>query len=249
MKALHKKKKNMVTYCERTMKQEELKADKKSVIIMEELKAKKKHAYRVLDDAQDKLLALDEVQADLIKAVNETEDKLMEIEMILQDALHTAFTAFKDMTQAITNQQKEKIMDFIKKVQDAADEFNKEFFPYACKEQIDFIEEFTAKQERGEAFDDEGDDFNDKLVVLGEKDDLIQMLEQSKDFIEKKINEKEIIINKGIGEEANRIQKTIETHQKKRNRGIVKDIINTCNGYRNEIATEFNNMRDDADEN
>ena len=67
-------------------------------------------------------------------------------------------------------------MDFIKKVQEAADDFNKDFFPYAIKEQIDFIEDFTAKQERGEAFDDD-EDFNDKLVVLGEKDDLIQMLE------------------------------------------------------------------------
>jgi hypothetical protein len=36
-------------------------------------------------------------------------------------------------------------MDFIKKVQEAANDFNKEFFPYACKEQNDFIEDFTAK--------------------------------------------------------------------------------------------------------
>lgn len=58
----------------------------------------------------------------------------MEIEMLLQDTLFTSFGQFKDMTQVITNQQREKIMEFIKKVQDAANEFNKEFFPYACKE-------------------------------------------------------------------------------------------------------------------
>lgn len=92
----------MVTYCERTMREEELKADKKSVLIMEELKSKKKHAYRDLDEANDKLLALDEFQAALNKDVNETEDKLMEIEMLLQDSLHTAFNQFKDMTQVIT---------------------------------------------------------------------------------------------------------------------------------------------------
>ena len=55
----------------------------KGLAPLEELKSKKKHAYRVLDEAHDKLLALDEVQGDLIKAVNETEDKLMEIEMLL----------------------------------------------------------------------------------------------------------------------------------------------------------------------
>ena len=43
------------------MREEELKADKKSVMMMEELKSKKKHALRELDDAHDKLLALDDV--------------------------------------------------------------------------------------------------------------------------------------------------------------------------------------------
>ena len=65
------------------MREEELKADKKSVDIMEELKSIKKHSYRSLEDANDKLLALDEVQGDLMKAVNDTEDQLMEIEMLL----------------------------------------------------------------------------------------------------------------------------------------------------------------------
>ena len=51
MKRLHKEKKNMVTYCERTMRNEELKADSKAVVIMEELRAKKKYAHRELDDA------------------------------------------------------------------------------------------------------------------------------------------------------------------------------------------------------
>jgi hypothetical protein len=44
------------------------------------------------------------------------------------------------------------------------------------KEQGDFIEDFNAKQERGDNFDDD-EEFNDKLLILGEKDDLIQMLE------------------------------------------------------------------------
>lgn len=73
------------------------------------------------------------------------------------------------------------------------------------------------------------------------------MLEQSKDFVDKKINEKESIINKGITEEMKQIQERIEKNQKKRNRGIIKDIIETCNDYRNTIDTEFNNMREEAE--
>lgn len=34
---------------------------------------------------------------------------------------------------------------FVQVVLTEADNFNKEFFPYACKEQTDFIDDFTAK--------------------------------------------------------------------------------------------------------
>lgn len=168
------------------MREEELEADRKSIAIMDDMRSKKKHAYRDLDDATDKMLLIDDLEKELISSVDKLEDDLMEIEMLLQDALQTAQGDFKDKTHAINSQLKEKTHEFIKVVLEAADEFNKEFFPYACKEQIDFIEDFTAKQERGEAFDDD-EEFNDKLVVLGEKDDLMQMLEQSKDTIEKQI--------------------------------------------------------------
>ena len=77
------------------------------------------------------------------------------------------------------------------------------------KEQGDFIEDFNAKQERGDNFDDD-EEFNDKLLILGEKDDLIQMLEQSKDFIEKEISARESDVNKSINDEEKRIEKMIE---------------------------------------
>ena len=41
----------MVIYCQRTMKEEEIKADAKSIVIMEALKKKKKYSYRTLDEA------------------------------------------------------------------------------------------------------------------------------------------------------------------------------------------------------
>ena len=42
----------------------------------------------------------------------------------------------------------------------------------------------------------------------------MQMLEQSKDFIEKKIQDKETVINKGINEETKSIERNMEKHQK-----------------------------------
>lgn len=73
------------------------------------------------------------------------------------------------------------------------------------------------------------------------------MLETSKDFIEKTIQNNESVINKGINEETKKIESDIEKHQKKRNRGIIKDIITTCADYRNTITNEFSTLRDEED--
>jgi len=65
------------------MRTEELLADKKSIMKMDELKQKKKYAYRELEEAADKALIIDEYEADLIEHVNKCEEELMEIEMLL----------------------------------------------------------------------------------------------------------------------------------------------------------------------
>ena len=209
MKVNHKKKDNIITYCMKAMRDEEKRAEKKSIAILDELKGKKKYAYRTLDSSTDRSMQIDEIEEDMINAVNKVEDDLMDIEMLLQDALHTAMNSFKDQTHGINAQLKAKTKEFIDFVLDQANEFNKEFFPYAMKEQGDFIEDFNAKQERGDNFDDD-EEFNDKLLILGEKDDLIQMLEQSKDFIEKEISARESDVNKSLSDEEKRIEKMIE---------------------------------------
>lgn len=48
-------------------------------------------------------MILDDFETDLINAVNKVENDLMEIEMLLQDALYTAFSLFKDKTHAINS--------------------------------------------------------------------------------------------------------------------------------------------------
>ena len=145
MKANHKKRKNIILFCQRSMKEEELVADKKSIDKMDALKAKKKYAWKEVENAADRNLMIDDVEKDLKNEVDNVEDQLMEVEMLLQDALFTAFGDFKEKTHLINSDLKNKTNDYIKKVLEAAEEFNKEFFTYAMGESVAFIEEFTAK--------------------------------------------------------------------------------------------------------
>ena len=143
------------------------------------------------------MMMCDEIEAKLIKAVNKLEDDLMDIEMLLQDALQTAFGNFKEKTQEINKLLKETTNQHIKFVIEQADEFQSQFFVYAIDEQSKFEEFLTAQQANNAELDDD-DEFNNKLEILGEKDDTIQMIENSKEFIEKAIQEKETIISRGI---------------------------------------------------
>ena len=65
------------------MREEELNAEKRSIVLLEVMKGLKKHSYRNLKEAQDLAHECDESEISLNKAVNKLEDDLMEIEMLL----------------------------------------------------------------------------------------------------------------------------------------------------------------------
>ena len=65
------------------MREEELDAEKRSIEILNDLKSKKKHKYRDLDEAEDRSMVLDDTEKELVNAVNKVENDLMEIEMLL----------------------------------------------------------------------------------------------------------------------------------------------------------------------
>lgn len=54
MKLNHKKKENIIIYCSKKMREEELDAERRSIIILNDLKSMKKHKYRELDEAEDR---------------------------------------------------------------------------------------------------------------------------------------------------------------------------------------------------
>ena len=76
------------------------------------------------------------------------------------------------------------------------------------------------------------DEFNDLLELLIEKDPLVVHLDNSKDFMDLSINKLETEIGKAINSEWNEILRVMLEKQHKRNRNIVKEIIDTCEKFR-----------------
>lgn len=87
MKLAHKDKSHIITYCSKVMRDKELECEKQSIELIKSFQRLKKHKLRYLDQQDDKAALLDEIECELVEAVEKLEDDLMEIEMLLQDAL------------------------------------------------------------------------------------------------------------------------------------------------------------------
>ena len=92
------------------------------------------------------------------------------------------------------------------------------------------------------------DEFNDLLELLLEKEPLLQHLDQSREFMETKIQKMETEIMKAIKTEWDGLEQNMQLKQHKRNRSIIKEIITTCNTFRNEIKEEFINLKGEEDD-
>ena len=73
---------------------------------------------------------------------------------------------------------------------------------------------------------------------------MVQWLEQSKEFFDQKLAEEERQITKKISEEWNGIDKNMMDSQYTRNRGIVKEIIETTLDFRKSLKNKMDEMRD-----
>jgi hypothetical protein len=75
-------------YCSKIMKDEELLGEKKSIDHIRNFQRLKKHKLRDLEEQDDKALIIEDYETELHNAIEGLEDNLMEIEMLLQSALH-----------------------------------------------------------------------------------------------------------------------------------------------------------------
>lgn len=91
MKVAQKEKERIITYCEKVLKEDELTAEKKCIELIRKLQSAKKHKMRQLEGAEEEgEYDIVEEEENLLKNVDLLEDNLMEIEMLLQDALQKA---------------------------------------------------------------------------------------------------------------------------------------------------------------
>ena len=136
MKAHHKEKMNVVTYCSQQMRQSELKAEQDSIELIRKLLSLKKHKLRDIEDnpEDNNDMVVEETEADLLLQVDVLEDNLMEIEMLLQDALHVSFVQFKDKVAVINADMKKKTIEHIKFVAEEAETFHGNLRAHALEE-------------------------------------------------------------------------------------------------------------------
>ena len=66
----------------------------------------------------------------------------------------------------------------------------------------------------------------------------------SKEFFDQQLGEKERYITKNIAAEWEGVEKSMLTMQYSRNRGIVKEVIETCLEFRKSLKTKMDDMRE-----
>lgn len=69
IKLLTKEKKRNIMFCEKTLRDSELAAEKKCIVLIQKFESLKKHKIAALEASENKMLEIDDCQDDLKKAV------------------------------------------------------------------------------------------------------------------------------------------------------------------------------------
>ena len=121
-----------------------------------------------LADQEDKSMQIDDYENTLMDKISILEDDLMEIEMLLQEALNEATGKFTDEVKRLNSELRTKTMDFIKDVQAEYETFSINLKSGALNEQEAF-EKLVENMEN----ESQSSEFNTKLEVVGDRDQLI----------------------------------------------------------------------------
>lgn len=87
MKQVNKEKTKNIIFCKNELHQAELNAEQKSIALITKYNSEKKHILNELDELEDKSMQIDDYENTLMDKIADLEDNLMNIEMLLQDAL------------------------------------------------------------------------------------------------------------------------------------------------------------------
>ena len=171
--------------------------------------------------------------------------------MLLQDALQISTGQFKEKVDLINGEMKKKTIDHIKFIGECAEDFNANLRTHALEEQTKFDTRINENEDALAEIENEVEKhiYDFQLVFFSDKDVLIQLLDTSKEMMETKVAEKEQLINKAIANLQEDTLKKLLSGQHSRNRSIVKEIIATCENFRNEIKEDFSVLKEQDDDN
>lgn len=81
------------------------------------------------------------------------------------------------------------------------------------------------------------------IDLMADREVLVQLLDNSKEFFETQVNQREGQITKAIVQDQKNTEEGIMTGQHTRNRGIVKEINDTCIHFREEITFKIAELK------
>ena len=110
----------------------------------------------------------------------------MEIEMLLQDALHEATAKFKENVKVLNDNINGKSDKFLQDVGEQSSTFSGLLKDAGIIEQDQFMRQI--EQQGDDEQHDDSEEFNMKLDIFGSKEDLNQYLDNYKEFLDLKIN-------------------------------------------------------------
>jgi hypothetical protein len=216
MKGYHLAKVKIIQYCRDTMTQAERKAEQDSILKIEEYKKHEKHIYRRIEKERasaakrDVETNHDDLEVELDGRIKTLQKDLLEIEIVLQDALKTAQKNFGSKVNAQIELMKAATSLYIEDVKKNVQEFNEKFKEAVNAETERFrirmeevdIDEITKEYEQNMAL----------LDVLTEYDNetLATHLEGFREATDGKISLVETIVTSGISQDWAETKRQVE---------------------------------------
>jgi len=214
----HTRKAKTIEYCSSILRQGERDAEKKSIVLVDDFKAKYNEEHKNIDWKNASDQELNNFDKTINELIDVLEDKLMAVEMKLVEALTTATGEFSKEVEAINNEMTSESTKFTNDVQEDMNKFIAELRDHAYKlnEEMNKDDENNLNQWENEP---------DLIQLLYDKETLTQYFEQAKETQENKISEKDNIIRSDINNDWKSTKEKVVEEQHDRNRNIIQEII------------------------
>jgi hypothetical protein len=234
----HKRKMKTIDYCTNILRDGERDAEKKSIVLIDEFKARYNDEYRKVNWKDPSDQDLDRFEKAIHEEVDILEDKLMIVEMKLVEALTAATAEFSKEVEAINSEMTSESTKFTNDVQEDMNKFIAELRDHAYKLNEDMNREDENNLQRW-------DNEQDLIQLLYDKETLTQYFEQAKENQENKISEKDNIIRSDINNDWKNTKEKITEEQHDRNRNIIQEIIRMTKERKQQVSKVVSDHRSD----